>query len=538
MIVSSNSDTEVNLENDHTDRPIRSVTQSSPSSSSSSLPTISSRSLKKSDGKLDSYTIRTTKMESDTIDLQIAKFIYGTNSSFRLVEHLEFKKMVNLLRPGYNPPTRHQIATTLLDKVYISIKQTIEQNLKGKIVSMAMDGWSNLHVEPIVCISVTDISEGNIHLIDTIDTAENRHTADYLLDLAVVAIKSCQKFNCTVKSFVTDNASNMVKMRCQLSQREEIGMPDIITYGCSAHILNLLAKDIDVPDLKDNVKKIIKYFRNTHFPAAKYKQAGGTSLSLPIDVRWNTLSDCFESYLKNWHILAKVCTENRAAIDVEISSLVQDLNLKTNVQNYLVKHKQISIALDKVQNEMCTIGEATEIWLNLLQSIKDKENTEYVLTELELERFKSRFSMAMTPSHYLANLLDHRFTGQKLKQDQLEEALQYAATYHPDAMPFIIQYQAKCSPFREYLFLTQNIENVSPVSWWCALKSSINNAMFDLAMQLHTAVASSAGIERLFSTFGLVHSKLRNRLGTEKASKLVSIIRTLNSNLIFKDENE
>lgn len=54
--------------------------------------------------------------------------------------------------------------------------------------------------------------------------------------------------------------------------------------------------------------------------------------------------------------------------------------------------------------------------------------------------------------------------------------------------------------------------------------------MFDLSMQLHTAVASSAGIERLFSTFGLVHSKLRNRLGTEKASKLVSIIRTLNSN--------
>lgn len=80
------------------------------------------------------------------------------------------------------------------------MRQNIEKNFKGKTVSMAMDGWSNLHVEPIVYISITDISEGNIHLIDTIDTTENRHTADYLLDLAVTAIKNDQKCDCSIKS--------------------------------------------------------------------------------------------------------------------------------------------------------------------------------------------------------------------------------------------------------------------------------------------------------------------------------------------------
>ena len=39
------------------------------------------------------------------------------------------------------------------------------------------------------------------------------------------------------------------------------------------------------------------------------------------------------------------------------------------------------------------------------------------------------------------------------------------------------------------------------------------------------ACASSASIERVFSTFGLVHSKLRNRLGIEKAAKLVFCFR-------------
>lgn len=126
------------------------------------------------------------------------------------------------------------------------------------------------------------------------------------------------------------------------------------------------------------------------------------------------------------------------------------------MQNYLVKLQKISIALDKVQNETCTIKEATEIWLNLLQSIENE--TEFILTEFEINCFKNRFNMAMTPPHYLANLLDHRFRGQKLSQDQLEKALQYAAIYHLDAMPFIIQYQAKSSPFREYLFLSQNVK--------------------------------------------------------------------------------
>lgn len=36
-------------------------------------------------------------------------------------------------------------------------------------------------------------------------------------------------------------------------------------------------------------------------------------------------------------------------------------------------------------------------------------------------------------------------------------------------------------------------------------------------------------VERLFSTFGLVHSKMSNRLGVTKAEKLVFIYRVLNT---------
>ena len=47
-------------------------------------------------------------------------------------------------------------------------------------------------------------------------------------------------------------------------------------------------------------------------------------------------------------------------------------------------------------------------------------------------------------------------------------------------------------------------------------------------IKLHTAVCSTAGLERIFSVFGFVQTKTRNRLGVDKAAKLVTIFKALN----------
>lgn len=473
---------------------------------------------------MEPFVVRTSVANKKKFDIQVAKFIYATNSAFRHVEHPEFIKLINLLHPGYKPPLRRQIANELLNEVFNSELRKVKDYLHEKNVCMAQDGWSNIHNDSVVCISVTDIIDETVHLCDTIDTKDNSHTAEYLLNLAVTSIKSCQKHGCKIRSFVTDNAANMRKMREQLAKCEELGMPDIITYGCSAHILNLLAHDIEIPGIKKQIKTIMKYFRNTHFAAAKYKEAGGKALVMPQDVRWNTLADCLESYINNWHILCKVCTDNRVAITPDISSKVNDMNLKKKATDYLEKLKVISVALDKIQRDCCTIGEATEIWIEIINAFKLQHN----FSESDLDCVLQRFKMAMTPAHYLANLLDHRFRGLQLNQEQLDEAMEYVNLYHPAAMPDVISYRAKTFPFKSYLFTEESIKNVKSITWWLALKENINIVMFDLVTQLHTAIASSAGIERLFSAFGLVHTKLRNRLGIEKASKLVTILKALN----------
>ena len=56
-------------------------------------------------------------------------------------------------------------------------------------------------------------------------------------------------------------------------------------------------------------------------------------------------------------------------------------------------------------------------------------------------------------------------------------------------------------------------------------------ALADVIIHLLSSPASSASVERVFSSFGLVHTKLRNRLGVERAAKLVFCYRMLRGNM-------
>lgn len=310
---------------------------------------------------LDKFVVKTSVEDAKKLDNQIARIFYGTNSPFIAVQHPEFCKLIHMLQPGYTPPTRQYIAGTLLNNVYTDLKN----KLNGKMVCLALDGWSNVHHDSIVCVCVTDISDDVVYLVDKIDTQDNSHTWDYLQSLAISSVQYCKSLGCIVGSLVTDNAANMHKMRSNLAMNDDTSVNNIITYGCSAYLLNLLAKDIEVKGVKSYVKKIIKYLKYSHFFSAKLKMTGGKKLILPQDVRWNTMADSIESYLENWSIFHKICTDNRSAVQNDILTSDEDIAMKNRAHEYLIKLKKIAGALDRVQSDNYTISEATSIWLTL-----------------------------------------------------------------------------------------------------------------------------------------------------------------------------
>lgn len=218
----------------------------------------------------DADIIFTSESYAKRISLQVGRYFYATNTPFNHADHAEFQELCKIMRPGYKPPSRRQIGGQILDDTYQSILEECKQKLEGQVVSMSLDGWSNIHNEPIVCCSIMTQS-GDSYLVSTLDTSGHPHTAEYLKEVATDAIRKTEQiFGVKVGSFVTDNTGNVLKMRKELVKDVEI-----IHYGCSAHILNLLAEDLDIPGVTEHILKVIKYFRNKHLPAAFYKEMKG-----------------------------------------------------------------------------------------------------------------------------------------------------------------------------------------------------------------------------------------------------------------------
>ena len=77
--------------------------------------------------------------------------------------------------------------------------------------------------------------------------------------------------------------------------------------------------------------------------------------------------------------------------------------------------------------------------------------------------------------------------------------------------------------FKQYV-----INAVTPLAWWKSQSQTLDGEVMKVVIQFLSAKASSANVEPIFSTFGFVHSKVRNRLGVEKAGKLVFMYRLMN----------
>ena len=140
--------------------------------------------------------------------------IYATKSAFRIAEHSEFVKMIGMLQLGYTPPSRKDVADKYLTKVHVYDAELVKcaDTLKEKTVCLGLDGWSNVHNEPIICATATTDS-GQVYLVDTVDTSSESHTADYLEKVASASMKKAQEnFGCQVGSIVTDNAANVAAM--------------------------------------------------------------------------------------------------------------------------------------------------------------------------------------------------------------------------------------------------------------------------------------------------------------------------------------
>lgn len=89
-------------------------------------------------------------------------------------------------------------------------------------------------------------------------------------------------------------------------------------------------------------------------------------------------------------------------IDSRIRNIIHNMGLFSEAKHLNKQLEPIAKTLNKLQSDSSSIADACEIWLDL---IKTKELEPYK------DKVDKRFKQAMTPSHFLANILHPMYKG-------------------------------------------------------------------------------------------------------------------------------
>lgn len=475
------------------------------------------------------FVSKTSNEDKRKIDLIVAKFFYACNISFNVVESDAFHDLIRILRPSYTLPSRKELAGSLLDSVHSQVEELVHESLKGKEGTLVIDGWSNIHNEPITaaCVQV----DGKSYIVDVEHTGATKKTAEFLSKKCSDIIQNVEKkYNCEIKSIVTDNAKNMEKMRQDLELKYESENSCLISYGCSAHWLNLLGQDITPDTIIKHVVEVHKYFRNHHAPSAWLKECKEcVSPQLPGSTRWNSQLTCLETFERNHNSYIKVSNDHLQEMDQCIVARIRDFNLLQQVKDLIMQLTPVSRALDTLQSNSTTVADACHLWCKLL---KDDNLKPHFVT------VKKRFSQSILPWHLLAYLLHPKYRGEYLSYEQKEKARECLQKINPSFLSYAVNFELKEKPFQNTLFSEQVIMTIDASKWWRSVAKSceISKEFCGLIAHLQACPSSSASIERIFSNFSFIHTKLRNRLTITNVSKLVFCYGMLKKELFSNDD--
>ena len=399
--------------------------------------------------------LSTSAVKQHEIDLSVTRYFIATNTPFNAASNRHLKSLVQKFRPGTTIPERRKISGELLDEVYDQEKQKVKQQVQKAHVTLAIYGWSTLTNDPVLGISF--YKSGVCYLVNTINTSGEPHTSDYLVQVVKDQIAYVEdEFGVKVTSFVTDNAANMNFMRREIRQDLD-GV--FHTYGCHAHIANLLSKDIlnqrDIKPLLSKVMAVLKFLRNSHACSAELKEKKINRPPAACETRWNSYIDVLEYFQKNWAQLADVVNNNCRSSE-PVFRYMEEISLKRSIEDILEFLEAISQMLDDLQKDTCTLSDSFQLW-NSVISAAPIEYSEFVAKRAE---------MALIPLVFAANLLDHRHHGNMLTPLETAKAVEYIKEVAGEEMlPELTKYMGKTSPYTEYLF-GEGYKKVEPSAWW------------------------------------------------------------------------
>jgi Protein of unknown function (DUF 659) len=307
-------------------------------------------------------------------DQFFARFIYTSGLSFNVLKNPNLKSAFNVLNSTYVQKSQlsdWNIRNKFLDEEFESICFKMENAIsKSNNMVLMSDGWSGIQKKHVLNILLH--AQGSPWFLENVYTKEASVDGEFQAALFERVINERGGPD-KVVALVTDNASVMRKTWRLIRLKFE---NKVMTYGCAAHVINLLFKDLLSLSFFKSVMKdcysIQRYF-------SKHLGSGGLAtlhrkqlqlynktsmLVKPCITRWGTQYDCVLSIKQQEAAIKAVVSHRSFAEDdkaLEVRSVVQRADFWRHCAIFLKYLKPLKAAVMLLQSDKATMSDTYAI---------------------------------------------------------------------------------------------------------------------------------------------------------------------------------
>jgi len=500
-------------------------------------------------GQIKNYVDQMSKPEQDKCSAAFARAAYVTSCPLSLFEHPLWQEAFHNIRPSFKPPKKDAMGGKLLDSEYDRVKMSADDKIKGATyLALASDGYSN------------DRGDGLLNFVvltpepvfyKTIDLKDKREDSVLVANEHKKVIEELGPQRVTL--IVTDNVIYNVIAWNLIRE----WFPHIACVGCAAHSFNLLMTDLGkMKSLQKIVtmgKVLYKGVRRCRRALAFFKMeqkrlyTTSESLKLPSRTRfWGTVI-FLESIVNNKSALQSTVLQATTDPNPRDPDEKQKFHLKRKLKTVALDEeyfwarigdwikvlKPIAHAIEYIESDSVLLSDVPQLFSEInVKTVKALEESQGLkkLSASVKTMIRDRKDFACKDVHFAANLVDPNYKGANLTPEEKIRGSEYIADLCDNLLMSQEEKQAVLSNLTEFRgdagiwskeSVRNSYHNVSPALWWKT--TCCGQPLAPIAVRLLMHPPHSASVERNWSCYGRVHTKLRNRLKNERVEKLVAI---------------
>ena len=490
------------------------------------------------------------------LDELIARMFYTAGLPFNLARNPYFRKAfifaANHPIGGYVPPSYNKLRTTLLVQEKTNVErlmQPIKATWNSKGLSIVSDGWSDAQRRPL--LNFLAVTEDGPMFLKAINTEGISKTKEYISEKMLAVIDEVGAQN--VVQVITDNAANCRAAGIIVEQKH----PQIFWTPCVVHTLNLALKNICAPrDIDDELYDEFQWISEIIGDASCIKNfIMNHSMRLSMFNEHSKLK--FLAIAETRFASAVVMLKRFVAIKDALSVMVVSEKWTAYREDnpgpaQFVKDKIVNdVWWDKVRYFLSFIDPIYsmvraadtdkpclhliyEMWDTMIEKVKNviyryegkeahEESTFYSAVR---DILVSRWTKSNTPLHCLAHSLNPKYyyeawineipNRQAPHNDEEISEMRNACFrryFSGEELKRVKQQYANFSLFGPGFNSFDSLEDrtyMDPKQWW-GIHGHSAPELKKLALRLLGQPTSSSCAERNWSTYGLIHSSLRNR---------------------------